>query len=156
MLPLDQSPEMLAVLQGGSLPAVVATAERLPFRAEQFDAVTFGYLLRYVDDVGAALTEIVRVLRPGGMAGMVEFGRPRGVWRIAWIAYTRIVLPGVGRFVGSGWDEVGRFLGGSIDHFARIWTPERLAEGWREAGFEMVETKRMSLGGGLVMWGRLR
>ena len=99
---IDQSEEMvrIAVLQGAV--AVIATAERLPFRDDTFDGVTFGYLLRYVDDVSGCLKELVRVARPGGMMGMVEFGRPAGLWSVPWWIYTRAVLPVVGSVIGSG------------------------------------------------------
>lgn len=149
----DQSLEMLS---HGSFPgpAVQATAERLPFAPASFDGVTFGYLLRYVDDLGRCMSEVTRLLRRGGSVGMVEFGRPTGLYGVAWTAYTRAVLPAAGRIIGSGWREVGRFLGPSIDEFSRRHPPDALAEVWRRAGLDDVRWRRMSLGGGLVMWGR--
>lgn len=151
---LDQSSRMLrhAVDRGAS--GVVATAEALPFPGDSFDTVTFGYLLRYVDDVTGCMSEIARVLRPGGVVGMVEFGRPRGLWRWLWWGYTRLVLPVAGLVAGRGWYRVGRFLGPSIDAFADRYPPDRLAAAWEEAGFIEVRVEPMSLGGGLVMWGR--
>ena len=137
-------------------PAVVAPAERLPFRDGVFDGVTFGYLLRYVDDVLGCLIEIARVTRPGGRVGMVEFGRPTGLVGPLWVAYTRFGLPALGLVAGPGWVEVGRFLGPSIGDFARRLPPEALAQAWRDAGLADVEVRRLSLGGGLVMWGRRR
>ena len=134
----------------------MATAERLPFADGTFDGVTFGYVLRYVDDVSGCLAELVRIVRPGGWLGMVEFGRPSGAWRPAWWLYTRALLPMAGAVIRSGWWEVGRFLGPSIDAFARSHPPGALAVDWREAGMEDVRLRRMSLGGGLVMWGRRR
>jgi len=151
---IDQSSYMLgmAVRQGAT--AVVATAERMPFADEEFDGVTFGYLLRYVNDVSVCLNELVRLVRPGGTLGMVEFGRPSGVWRPAWWLYTRLVLPVAGLMIGSGWRNVGRFLGPSIDDFARNHSPDVLADEFLAAGLKDVRVLRMSLGGGLVMWGR--
>jgi demethylmenaquinone methyltransferase/2-methoxy-6-polyprenyl-1,4-benzoquinol methylase len=150
---VDQSAEMLG---RGRFPGAVvqAEAERLPFADETFGAVTFGYLLRYVDDVAAAMAGIVRVLRPGGVVGMVEFGRPRGPSYVAWAAYTRLALPAAGLVAGSGWRRVGRFLGPSITEFSRRFPPDRLATTWRDAGLVDVIYRRPSLGGGLVMWGR--
>jgi demethylmenaquinone methyltransferase/2-methoxy-6-polyprenyl-1,4-benzoquinol methylase len=154
VISLDQSPEMLkeAVEQGAT--GVCATAERLPFPDSCFDGVTFGYLLRYVDSVGGCLQELVRVTRPGGTMGMLEFGRPAGVWRSAWWLYTRLLLPLVGAVVRSGWWRVGRFLGPSIDRFATEHPPEELKKEWRGSGMDQVRVRRLSLGGGLVMWGR--
>jgi len=151
---LDQSSEMLldAVARGAT--GLLGTAENLPFPDASFDAVTFGYLLRYVNDVEGCTGEIVRVLKPGAMVGMVEFGRPRGLWRPLWWVYTRLVLPIVGLAAGRGWYRVGRFLGPSIDNFATRYPPSGLAAAWQAAGLIDVKAKRMSLGGGLVMWGR--
>lgn len=153
---LDQSPEMMAVASRHGALGVIATAERLPFDDRRFDAVTFGYLLRYVTDVDGCLRELARVLKSGGVMGMVEFGRPTGAPAPLWHAYTRMLLPAAGAAIGSGWKEVGRFLGPSIDEFARRYPPERLAMAWSDAGFEDVRMRRVSLGGGLVMWGRRR
>jgi demethylmenaquinone methyltransferase / 2-methoxy-6-polyprenyl-1,4-benzoquinol methylase len=150
---VDQSPEMTAWAQRRGASSVLATAERLPFADEVFDGVTFGYLLRYVDDVPKCLEELVRVVRPGGVVGMVEFGRPSGLWGPPWWLYTRLALPTAGAAIRSGWEEVGRFLGRSIEAFAQAHPPEVLADEWRAAGLEDVRVRRMSLGGGLVMWG---
>lgn len=151
---LDQSRPMLASAVARGATGVVATAEALPFPDATFDAVTFGYLLRYVHDVTGCMTEITRVLRPRGVVGMVEFGRPRGVWRPLWFAYTRLVLPAAGLVAGDGWYRVGRFLGPSIDDFADRYPRDRLLAAWEAAGLVDVRTASMSLGGGLVMWGR--
>ena len=153
---VDQSRQMSQMAKRRGAAVVLATAERLPFADGTFDGVTFGYLLRYVDDVSQCLEELARVVRPGGMIGMVEFNRPTGVWRPAWWLYARILLPISGAVIRSGWWEVGRFLGPSIDSFARRHPPERLAAEWGAAGMEDVRWRAMSLGGGLVMWGRRR
>jgi demethylmenaquinone methyltransferase/2-methoxy-6-polyprenyl-1,4-benzoquinol methylase len=151
---LDQSPEMLGLAMARGATGVLATAERLPFPDETFDIVTFGYLLRYVEDVAGAMGELTRVLRVGGRAGMVEFGRPSGLWRPLWRMYTRLVLPAAGLVAGEGWPEVGRFLGPSIEGFATGFPPDRLARIWEDAGLADVGSAQHSLGGGLVMWGR--
>lgn len=153
---VDQSHEMTQMAKEGGAVAVLATAERLPFEDGTFDGVTFGYLLRYVDDVQGCMNELVRVVRPGGVVAMVEFGRPEGAWRPLWWSYTRILLPLAGAVIGSGWWEVGRFLGPSIDSFAARHPPDTLAASWGAAGLEDVRFHRMSLGGGLLMWGRHR
>lgn len=149
---LDQSVQMLepAVARGAT--GVLGSAEWLPFADARFDLVTFGYLLRYVGNVGDCITEIVRVLRPGGRIGMVEFGLPRGMWRPLWWLYTRLVLPGAGLLAGAGWPEVGRFLGPNIEEFAKRYPPEQLAAIWESTGLSGVRFERLSLGGGLVMW----
>ena len=145
---VDLSQEMLALHSGHH--RVRAVADHLPFGPETFDAITFGYLLRYVDDPVATLRETSRVLRPGGQVGMVEFGRPQGPVGLLWRLYVSVVLPMAGAVIGPGWLEVGRFLGPSIEQF-HIDHPE-LALRWEEAGLIDVTVRRPSLGGGLVMW----
>ena len=154
---LDQSPEMLAVARerlGPSFVAVEGRAERLPFEDESFDALTFTYLLRYVDDPAATLAELARVVRPGRTIAGLEFGLPRGVWRGAWELYVRAILPLAGRALSPGWYEVGRFLGGSIRELYARLPLERQLELWHAAGIADVRFRRLSLGGGVVVWGR--
>lgn len=150
----DQSLEMTRMAKRRGALAVLAAGERLPFSDGTFDGVTFGYLLRYVDDVSRCLEELVRTVRPGGVVGMVEFGRPTGPLFPAWWLYTRTLLPVAGALIRSGWWEVGRFLGPSITGFAERYPPDRLAAAWEAAGMEDVRFRQMSLGAGLVMWGR--
>ena len=153
VISLDLSPTMLRLAVARGAIGVVATAEAIPFRDSCFETVTFGYLLRYVDDVAGCMKEIQRVMKPGGRMGMVEFGRPSGLWRPLWSAYTRIALPLAGLIAGRGWYRVGRFLGPNIDQFTDRYPLKALAGIWESAGFAGVEVEQMSLGGGLVMWG---
>jgi demethylmenaquinone methyltransferase / 2-methoxy-6-polyprenyl-1,4-benzoquinol methylase len=152
VISLDQSAPMLAPAVARGATGVLASAESLPVPDARFDIVTFGYLLRYVGDVADCMTEISRTLKPGGRVGMVEFGRPRGIWRPLWWLYTRLVLPGAGLLAGVGWSEVGRFLGPNIEAFADRYPPEQLSAIWEAAGLSHVRIERLSLGGGLVMW----
>jgi len=154
---LDQSPGMLSHARarfGGRVELVEGTADELPFADASFDHLTFTYLLRYVDDPGATVAELARVVRPGGTIAMVEFGLPRGIWLPAWNVWVGVGLPLAGRLVSPGWHEVGRFLGPSIrDFHARLPEPA-LLELWRRAGIAGVSRRRMSFGAGLVVWGQ--
>jgi demethylmenaquinone methyltransferase/2-methoxy-6-polyprenyl-1,4-benzoquinol methylase len=154
VIAVDQSPEMLAQAAGSGIDVVCARAEELPFDDASLDGLTFTYLLRYVDDPRACLRELARVLRPGGMIGMVEFGVPRGIWRPPWIAYTRLALPAAGMLISPGWRRAGSFLGPSIEDFHRRYPGDALIELWLEAGFTDVRRQARSLGGGVIMWGR--
>ena len=128
-------------------------ARALPFDDGCFDAITFTYLLRYVDDPAATLRELVRVVKPTGTIAGLEFGVPRGVWRPLWEAWVRAGLPAAGRLIGGGWHEVGTFLGPSIrEHYETRPLPELLRL-WRAAGVGDVSYRRLSLGGGIVTWG---
>ena len=156
---LDQSEAMLAVARsrhadpaGGHITFVTGEAEHLPFEDASFDALTFTYLLRYVDDPAATLMELARVVKPGGRIGMVEFGVPDNpALRQLWRAHTRVGLPVMGRAVSTAWYEVGRFLGPNIEQFHAAY-PD-LGALWERAGIDGVIQRRMSFGAGLVMWG---
>jgi demethylmenaquinone methyltransferase/2-methoxy-6-polyprenyl-1,4-benzoquinol methylase len=131
-------------------------AEALPFPDGIFDVLTFTYLFRYVDDPQAVLEEFARVVRPGGVVASLEFMEPPNpFWRAGWWCYTRLALPLAGFATGgTEWYRVGRFLGPSISRLYREHPLAATVEAWRKAGFEEVGTRVMSLGGGLVMWGR--
>jgi ubiquinone/menaquinone biosynthesis C-methylase UbiE len=98
----------------GRIELVEASAEQLPFTDGEFDAHTFTYLLRYVDDPAATLRELARTVRAGGTIASLEFGVPRGPARPLWELYVRVGLPAAGAVIGRGWREAGSFLGGSI------------------------------------------
>ncbi len=151
---LDQSTDMLRVARQrpGVFEAIVeGSAERLPFPDGAFDHLTFTYLLRYVDDPAATMRELARVVKPGGRVAMVEFGLPRGIWRPLWWLYTRLGLPLGGRMVSARWASVGAFLGPSIERFYAAHPLPSIERYWREAGLSDVRTRRMSLGGGVVI-----
>ena len=110
------------------------------------------FQITYVDDPVATLRRLVRVVRPGGTVAMLEFGLPRGFWRPLWELYVRVGLPAAGRLISPGWHEVGRFLGPSIRGFhARHPSLPAL---FAEAGVAEVRERRLSIGGGVVVWGR--
>jgi demethylmenaquinone methyltransferase / 2-methoxy-6-polyprenyl-1,4-benzoquinol methylase len=160
---LDRSPEMLAVARrrvagcglGAKIELHEGRAEELPFADGAFDAVTFTYLLRYVDDPSATIRELARVVRPGGTVASLEFGVPqRRVSRALWELYVQLALPLAGRLLSSGWHEVGRFLGPSIRDYEARLPLERQFELWAAAGLEDLRARRLSLGGAVVVWGR--
>jgi len=142
----------------GRITLTPARAEALPFAPESFDAVSFTYLLRYVEDPAATMAELARVIRPGGQMASLDFYVPPNIaWRGAWRAYTRFLLPLAGVLLGGrAWWDVGRFLGPNIEgHYAR-WPLARIVDAWEAAGMADVGHCEMSLGGGLVMWGTKR
>jgi demethylmenaquinone methyltransferase / 2-methoxy-6-polyprenyl-1,4-benzoquinol methylase len=136
----------------GRIDPVLGRAEALPFADATFDAVTFTYLLRYVDDPEATLGELARVLRPGGIMASLEFHLPDDlVLRAGWRAYTRTLMPVVGRMVSPSWFATGRFLGPSIERFYRRAPLPEQVRWWQGAGLRHVRTRVMSLGSGVVI-----
>ena len=140
----------------GRVRVAAGRADQLPFADATFDAVTFSYLLRYVDDPAATVAEMARCLRPGGTLACLEFSvPPQPAWRAAWWCYTRLALPVLGGITGGlAWYRVGRFLGPSISEHYRHHPLTWHVAAWQAAGLTEVRTELMSLGGGLVMWGR--
>jgi demethylmenaquinone methyltransferase / 2-methoxy-6-polyprenyl-1,4-benzoquinol methylase len=155
---IDQSGEMLAEARRrvpDRVSLVHGDAEQLPFLDASFDGLTVTYLLRYVDDLGRTLRELARVVRPGATVASLEFAIPSDpVAHAAWELYVRVGLPGLGRLISPGWSGVGSFLGPSVKRFWAAYPLERQLELWREAGLEDVRHRTMSLGGGIVIWGR--
>jgi len=134
---------------------VNSRAEQLPLPDASVDALTFTYLLRYVADPQATLSELARVVRPGGVIASLEFYvPPSAFWRFWWRLYTWLVLPAAGFLTGGReWYHVGRFLGPSIAGHYRRYPLDWTIRAWEQAGITDVGYRVMSLGGGLVMWG---
>jgi demethylmenaquinone methyltransferase/2-methoxy-6-polyprenyl-1,4-benzoquinol methylase len=163
---LDQSPQMLAGARARlevdrqlaeRVSLVRGEAEQLPFADEEFDHLTFTYLLRYVEDPLATMRELARVVKPGGRIASLEFAvPPRALWRGLWSFYTHVGLPVLGRVVSREWAHTGRFLSESIPAFYERYPMARVVELWEQAGIVDVHMRRMSLGGGVVMWGTKR
>jgi demethylmenaquinone methyltransferase / 2-methoxy-6-polyprenyl-1,4-benzoquinol methylase len=144
---LERTPEL-----AGRLSFVLGEAEALPFADGAFDALSFTYLLRYVDDRATTMRELARVVTPGGRVGMVEFGVPDDPrLRLLWRTHTRVGLPLIGRAVSREWYEVGRFLGPNIEQFHGA-EPD-LPRLWREAGIGHANQRELSFGAGIVVTG---
>lgn len=141
--------------RAGQVVLAVGRGEQLPLPDAAVHAVSFSYLLRYVDDPAATIAELARCLRPGGTMASLEFYLPpkRG-WRAAWDLYVRAVLPAAGWVAGGrAWWRVGRFLARSIPAHYRRYPLDWHVRAWEQAGMRDVRWHVMSLGGGLVMWG---
>lgn len=161
---VDLTPQMLRAgaanvarsRQAGQVHLAVARAEELPFADATFDALTFTYLLRYVADPAATVKELARVVKPGGVIANLEFHTPTGrAWHPLWVLYTRVGLPAAGFALGGNeWFRVGKFLGPSISGHYRHYPISWHLDVWANAGIDDVKVSLMSLGGGLVMWGR--
>ncbi len=125
-------------------------ANTLPFADNTFDGVTFGYLLRNVDDVPKVLTEIHRVLKPGGTIISLDTTPPAKNILYPFITtYLRYGIPILGRMIAS--DEAAySYLTGSTMGFYKA---DELAEAFTTAGFKKVEFKKFMCGTIAVHWG---
>jgi len=127
------------------VPKVAADALRLPFDDGVFDAVTVSFGLRNMSDTVAALTELRRVVRPGGRLVVCEFSRPVfRPFRFVYLNYLMRALPAIASRVSSN-PEAYRYLAESI----RSWPDQRaLARLVADAGWADVEW--LNLTGGIV------
>ena len=124
---------------------VNAPAEALPFSDASFDGAVIAFGIRNVPDFRAGLREMLRVLRPGGRASILEFSTPpsRRLWRVySW--YFRRVLPRLGGWI-TGRRAAYQYL---IDSVSRFPDAGSFARAMEEAGFAQVACVRMT--GGIV------
>src|SRR5262249_55053806 len=114
---VDFSAEMLAVARAKGLRnTVVADALHLPVPDENFDVVTVAFGLRNMEDWGAALREMARVLSAEGHLLVLDFSLPRGSLRGIYRAYLHYILPWIAGVV-TGEKCAYQYLGASIENF---------------------------------------
>jgi demethylmenaquinone methyltransferase/2-methoxy-6-polyprenyl-1,4-benzoquinol methylase len=116
---------------GKSLRWIEADALCLPFPDRQFDLITAAFGLRNLADYDAGLREMVRLLRPDGECGILDFGEPRGLMGKLYRIYFKNVLPVVGTVV-SGVKGPYAYLPASVERFP---SPEEMLMRMRRAGF---------------------
>jgi demethylmenaquinone methyltransferase/2-methoxy-6-polyprenyl-1,4-benzoquinol methylase len=118
--------------QNGSGPEwIEADALSLPFPGAHFDLVTSAFGFRNLADYDAGLREIVRVLRPGGECGILDFGEPQGMMGALYRIYFKQVLPRVGTMI-SGVRGPYAYLPASVKRFP---PPEEMLARMKRAGF---------------------
>lgn len=92
---LEPAPEK-AARAGLQIDFQVADAMALPFEADRFDVATISFGIRNVDDPVKCLSEMARVVKPGGRVVVLEFGQPTGLFGLLFRLYSRVVMPAVG------------------------------------------------------------
>jgi demethylmenaquinone methyltransferase / 2-methoxy-6-polyprenyl-1,4-benzoquinol methylase len=114
---------------------------RLPFRDGAFDASTVAFGIRNVVDTARGLSEMARVVRPGGKVLILEFTTPRNaLLRRGYLAYFGHVLPRVGRMIARSEIDAYRYLPDSVSKWP---PPDELKErmeraGLRDVGYDLV------------------
>ena len=125
-----------------SLRWVEADALQLPFPDCHFDLVTSAFGFRNLADYDAGLREIARVLRPGGEAGILDFGEPQGFTGKLYHVYFKHVLPAAGTLI-SGVKGPYAYLPASVERFPK---PGEMLERMRRAGFREASWTPYTLG----------
>ncbi len=131
--------------QAEPIPLVNAPAEVLPFRDESFNAITIAFGIRNIPDRLAGLREMLRVLRPGGRACILEFSTPPSklLWRV-YNFYFFNILPLIGGLL-TGQPSAYRYLTDSVSQFP---VAAEFSAQMRDAGFDRVSC--LTLYGGIV------
>jgi demethylmenaquinone methyltransferase/2-methoxy-6-polyprenyl-1,4-benzoquinol methylase len=147
----DFVPEMLvrarekAIACGDPVEFIEADALNLPFPAASFDLVSCAFGFRNLANYESGLKEILRVLKPGGSAGILEFAEPPGkVFGAVYRFYFRRVLPLLGGMI-SGDASAYAYLPHSVRAFP---SPEALQLQMERTGFVRVQFERWT--GGIV------
>jgi demethylmenaquinone methyltransferase/2-methoxy-6-polyprenyl-1,4-benzoquinol methylase len=153
VIAIDRSGEMLAIGKkksarkklDGKIHFVEGDVLDLPFESGRFDAVSAAFGLRNLADYAAGLSEMTRVLVPGGRLVILEFAPPTGELHLkAFTFYLERVIPFVGGVVSGSKDAYG-YLASSVRKFL---PNERVTDLMREAGLRKVSAKRLA--GGIV------
>ncbi|MCM3788295.1 demethylmenaquinone methyltransferase [Domibacillus sp. 8LH] len=142
---LDFSENMLVVgrqkIEAAGLEQVElihGNAMELPFEDDTFDFVTIGFGLRNVPDYMQVLSEMRRVLKPGGMVVCLETSQPQmPVFKEGYELYFRFIMPAVGRLFAKSYEEYS-WLQESARHFPDM---KELARMFQQAGFQNVRFK---------------
>jgi demethylmenaquinone methyltransferase / 2-methoxy-6-polyprenyl-1,4-benzoquinol methylase len=122
----------------------VADTLRLPFRDGAFRAVTVGFGIRNVADLGGGIREMARVTAPGGRVAILEFTQPANpLFRFVYYVYFLIVLPILGNLVTGGKRNAYGYLPRSVLKFPGRERLRRIAE---ECGLRDVHVVSRSFG----------
>lgn len=134
---------------GTALCWIEADALRLPFPDAHFDLVTSAFGFRNLADYDAGLREIVRVLRPGGECGILDFGEPRGLLGEVYRVYFKKVLPRIGTLI-SGVRGPYAYLPASVERFP---APDEMMTRMKQAGFGKASWTPYTFGVAGLYWG---
>jgi len=135
ILAVDFSHQMLSLGQkkftSQNIFPIEADALHLPLANASVDLVTSAFGFRNLANYEEGLTEILRVLRPGGQLGILECNQPEGLTGAIYNIYFRSILPKLGGLI-TGNQRAYTYLNVSVERFPR---PPRMIELLRKAGF---------------------
>ena len=154
---IDPSIEMLGLAKvkcdtvkfGDKISLVQGYAEDLPFRNDSFDAITIAFGIRNTVDPIKSLNEIIRVLKPGGKAAILEFTIPKNkIFAPVYLFYFKKFLPFIGSLFGSRKEY--KYLSDSTSEFPQR---EKFLKMMRESRFEEVNSIELMIGTVIIYTG---
>lgn len=121
---------------------VKGDAENLPFADKTFDAITIGFGVRNFQDLEKGLSDMLRVLKPGGKVVILEFSKAKGWFKPFYNLYFRYLLPIIGKFISKDTSAYS-YLPDSVNAF-----PEGTAflSILKKCGYKNAEQKRLTFG----------
>jgi demethylmenaquinone methyltransferase / 2-methoxy-6-polyprenyl-1,4-benzoquinol methylase len=140
---VDVAPRMVELATERGVDAQVGDAQALPFPDKSFDVAVAAWMLYHVPDLDQALSELARVLRPGGRLAVLELTRPTGVLRPFFRLWFDVLIPLAGKVLPGG--VAYSYLPASVRRFPG---PDDLAGALRRAGFADVGYRLLA--GGIV------
>jgi len=129
---------------------IEADALQLPFAAEHFDVITAAFGFRNLANYDEGLREILRVLKPGGEVGILDFSEPAGLLGKLYRVYFKHVLPAIGTVL-SGVRGPYAYLPASVERFP---SPDEMLDRMRRAGFREVSWTPYTFGIAGLYWGK--
>lgn len=129
---------------------VEGDAQQIPFRDNSFDAAVIVYSVRNIPDIPRALHELHRVLQPGGLLGILDFGTPKGKFlEFLYRIYFQRIMPFVGSFVAGDRASYHYFVNSVLNFPKR----EAFLQMMTDAGFTNCRYDQYTLGAALLYFG---
>jgi demethylmenaquinone methyltransferase / 2-methoxy-6-polyprenyl-1,4-benzoquinol methylase len=148
---LDLGKEKIAkLLLNSKITLQQGDSETINFPDGSFDAVTVAFGVRNFEDLRRGLSEMLRVLKPGGKLVVLEFSKPKPAFRPIYSLYMRFVAPGVGKLFSKSRDAY-QYLNDSVNAFPEGKQFINILE---ETGYSETYLKTLSLGICTIYCGR--
>jgi demethylmenaquinone methyltransferase/2-methoxy-6-polyprenyl-1,4-benzoquinol methylase len=126
-----------------SITLLQADSEALPFEDNQFDAITVAFGVRNFESLHKGLSEMLRVLKPGGKLIVLEFSKPKTVgFKSLYQIYMKLVTPGIGKLISKN-KEAYQYLNDSVQAFPE---GEDFLQILRDTGYQQVYKKSLTMG----------
>ena len=148
---IDMSLEMLSIgkrkVEKKNLNKLIklihGNALQLPFQDDSMDVITITFGIRNLVDIDIALTEMKRILKPGGKLIILEFSLPTNrLFQMIYLFYFRNILPAIGSLV-SGDQKAYRYLNSTVETFPY---GQAFCNIMKQAGFKKIDLNELHFG----------